>query len=167
MLVISSIGYCQIDSIDPFNENEVLKKPQFKHKDFSNAIYTYFYNGDGFDFWRPYTPAELQDYSYYRIDLKFYFNSDGSVKRVSLTKSSGYDSLDKKVMKLAKNFARKKYMTPAYSKDGPIPYETIIQLDCKYLTLSPKQTNQPIKYNRNSLLESQYIGRHSSPPRNP
>ena len=124
-----------------------FKEPQFKGKDFSVAIYNYFYSGDAFYFGnKPY--SNEPETTYYEMSIKFEFNSDGSLKKASVVKSSGYKSLDNKVLNLSKNYARKKYMTPAYSDGVPVPCVITVPLLCKYYVLTTYNSNAPRNYGK-------------------
>ena len=138
MLILSSMGYCQQISSD----REILRWPEFKGEDFSKAVNYYFESGHAFGFY-----GRESGMSYYPIEISFGFDSDGSLKKAEVVKSSGFKKLDREVLMLSKNFARKRFMTPAYSKEGPVPCSLTVPIICKCLTRhEPKDKNSPITY---------------------
>lgn len=151
LVLVSVNGYCQEtvsadSSVSAFVFKD-FKEPQFKGKDFSVAIYNYFYSGDAFYFGSK-PKSKEPEITYYEMSIKFEFDSDGSLKKASVVKSSGYKSLDKKVLSLSKNYARKKYMTPAYSDEVPVPCVITVPLLCKYYVLTTYNSNAPRNYGK-------------------
>ena len=147
----SCVGYCQetIPSDSSVNATAFknFKEPQFKGKDFSIAIYNYFYSGDAFYFGdnRNLKEPEL---TYYEMSIKYEFDLNGHLKNASIVKSSGYKSLDKKILSLSKNFAKKKYMTPACSEEVPVPCVLTVPLLCKYFVMTTYNSNAPRNYGK-------------------
>ena len=124
-----------------------FKEPQFKGKDFSVAIYNYFYSGDAFYFGDN-RILKQPEFTYYEMSVKYEFDLNGHLKNASIVKSSGYKSLDKKVLSLSKNYARKKFMTPAYSDEVPVPCVITVPLLCKYFVMTTYNSNAPRNYGK-------------------
>ena len=137
MLFFPSIGYCQQLSSD----KEIIKWPTFKDELFQVAVYNYIYNE--LDLSNVVSPSMgLSDYT---PKVSFSIKSNGSLKTAKIIQSTGSKWLDNKVLMLCKDFVRKKFMTPAYSENGPVECYLTVTLGFRYYSLS-KNNSGPIRY---------------------
>ncbi len=107
--------------------------PRFKGEIFQVALYNYVQNY--------YQKApKLRDY---HPVLRFEFNDDGSLSKAEILRSTGSPSLDRSLLCTCKDFAHKKFMTPAYSEDGPVACTVEVQLD--FHNIVPRDFNENTK----------------------
>ena len=105
--------------------------PRFKGEIFQVALYNYVQNY--------YQKApKLRDY---HPVLRFEFNDDGSLSKAEILRSTGSPSLDRSLLCTCKDFAHKKFMTPAYSEDGPVACTVEVQLD--FHNIVPRDFSYP------------------------
>lgn len=162
ILLVSILGHSQITSGEK-DDLAIIKRPQFKGQDVAVALNDYFYSGNAFGFF-----GRESGLSYYEMAISFSFDSDGSLKKASIEKSSGFKSLDRKVLMLSKNFCKKRYMAPACSANGPIPYDITVPIVCKYLTLSHSSNNAALRYlSGGHSMYSKWTDLYTPPPYNP
>jgi len=141
LILISSKSYSQDPIIAEVTDSSIVRLPLFKGVDLHIALYNYFCSGTAFGF-----NGREEGMSYYEMSVNFLFDEKGKLQTAKIARSSGFDYLDRKVLLLSKNFVRKRFMTPAYSKEGPVLCDITIPIVCKYRTLSETDNNQVIRY---------------------
>ena len=163
LILISSKSYSQDPIIAEVTDSSIVRLPLFKGVDLHIALYNYFCSGTAFGF-----NGREEGMSYYEMSVNFLFDAKGKMQRAEIVRSSGFDYLDRKVLLLSKNFVRKRFMTPAYSKDGPVPCDITIPIVCKYWTLSETDNNQVIRYlSGGHSMYSKWTDLYTPSPYNP
>ena len=105
--------------------------PKFKGEVFQVALYNYVQN------YYQFCPNERE----YHPVIRFEFNDDGSLSKAEILRSTGSPSLDRSLLCRCKDFAHKKFMTPAYSEDGPVACVVEMQLD--FHNIVPRDFSYP------------------------
>ncbi|MBP5517541.1 MAG: hypothetical protein J6X91_02605 [Bacteroidales bacterium] len=104
----------------------IKQYPKFKGVEYQLAVYDYIK-----DYFRNYDLTNRSNMAYYPV-IAFDFREDGSLAEASIVRTTGSKSLDDKLLKLCKDFTRKKYMTPANSGEGPIACTVEVLLEFNY-----------------------------------
>ena len=138
MCLISLISYSQSNTLDS-NSQAIKENPKYKGIDYQIAITEYInskyenFSNTSDTYAKRYTPV-----------IAFSFNSDGSLACANIVKTTGSKNFDDKLLKLCKDFTRKRLMSPALSEEGPIPCTIEVRFDFRYFKMD--STNENLGY---------------------
>ena len=124
--IIPLNSFAQTSHLDGNGRPTIKEYPKYKGKIYQIAIadyIQYYFRNNNLknSSNRLYTPV-----------LSFCFSEEGTLIGVNVVQSTGSVLLDNKLKNLCKDFSRKKFMSPAFSEDGPIACELEVQLEFVY-----------------------------------
>ena len=125
--------------------------PKFKGEVFQQAVYKYIQ----YEF----RNSPTREREYHPV-VSFLFNDDGSLKKAEVVETSGSNTVDSRLLNLCKNFTRKKFMTPAYSEEGPIPCTVTVRFDFRWIT--PRDFKEPTE-NKDLGYRTYYYNHYWNP----
>jgi len=147
VLFMPCITSAQPKYLDKSEGLSIKDYPRFKGVEYQIAVTEYIQ-----DYFRDYTLSNKYNTSYMST-LAFVFDEKGSLVKVVVSKTTGSNLLDNKLLNLCKDFTRKKFMTPALSEDGPVPCVLEIPFEFNYsimkdLSLSNEATTSFLGYRK-------------------
>ena len=119
-------SFAQISYVKGDEKSVIKEFPKYKGVEYQLAITDYikyfFRNND----------LKNRSNKLYTPVFSFCFNEKGSLLGVNVVQSTGSVVLDSKLQNICKDFTRKKFMSPAFSEEGPIACVLEVQLEFVY-----------------------------------
>lgn len=143
MFISTSIGYSQTTPPNDTLSKSIVKYPTYRGQPFLLAVKNFIENGVFFGSGMGDNPNLEKYHSEVLIILK----KNGALKKARIVESTGWPELDSQILMRCRDFIRKKYVTPAYSSDGPEEYICSIPITFEYYKRRDESKQaKPIKY---------------------
>lgn len=127
LFILLFLPFVAVGQNNGINQIKPVKEyPKFKGVAYQLAVNDYIK-----DCFRNYQLTNSSNMTYYPI-IAFTIREDGSLEEAAIVRTTGSKSLDNKLLNLCKDFSRKKFMTPAYSEEGPIACTVEVPLEFNY-----------------------------------
>lgn len=145
MCLLSLMSYAQSNTLSAGGQT-IKEYPKFKGIAYQIAISEYINSK-----YENFNNTSDTYASHYSPVIAFTFKSDGSLADAYIVKTTGSKNFDDKLLKLCKDFTKKKFMSPAFSAEGPVPCTVEVEFDFRYFKMDP--INEGLGYR-----ESYYTG---------
>lgn len=143
LFFFSSVGHSQETAPSDSLCKTIVRYPTYRGQPFLLAVKNYIENGVFFGSGTARNPNLKKYHSEVLIILK----KNGALKKARILESTGWPELDRQILVRCRDFIRKKYVTPAYSSDGPEEYICSIPITFEYFERNDEsQQAKPMNY---------------------